>query len=73
MTDREIRFYNFFWLFTTCGVRESDMRVMILRFVNGLKLCEIGRLEGVSGEAVRQRIFRAKKEMLHRGKISVYL
>jgi len=59
----EMRFFNFFYFLTISNVRSDDMNVMLYRYVLDMSYREIGRLEELSGERVRQKINRAIQTM----------
>lgn len=47
-------------------LRESDREAVVLRFVQGLSLAEIGRVQGISEDAARMRVQRAVSRLRER-------
>ena len=62
MTDREEGFYNLFYLFTMCHVRECDMKFMLWKFHNGLTVRAMAKLTDISYEGCAQHIRRGVKQ-----------
>ena len=56
MNDRERRFWNLFYLFSICGVRNCDMRIMLLRYACDMSIKDVARLENVSLQRIDQHI-----------------
>jgi predicted DNA-binding protein YlxM (UPF0122 family) len=56
MTDREVRFYNFVYLFAINGVKNCDMRIMLFHYACDMSIKDIARLEKVSHQCVSNHI-----------------
>lgn len=69
LTDREVKFYNLFYLFAVCGLNIIQIRTMLLRYNNGYTISQISKLDGVSKQAIHKRIWWALRKIKKSSKL----
>lgn len=72
ITDYEVKFFSLFFFFTKCNVPTKYMWTMIMRYNHSMTLRQIARGEGVSYQAIEQRIKKSIEKIRRSGKINKF-